>query len=378
MRKTTLMAAVLGLSALAYAQTPKPNQFHIWDGSTEYTSRGTIGSNEGEVLNRVHGKHFGFLRPCTKVQYVLQDQNDQTAEYYWFIFRKADPQNPDKPLVKIDPQTGKDLGIIAQFGKYAYSGKGKGGAAAWVFTLTLSKPVILPDGEFFYGIHFANVPSPGWTTDGGSCHMSGGYNPSGTTTAAKCGEHFRQGHLPHMAWCITYTNGKPDPTKIQEPSINRSFNVSIYVQNPVLQPYTIDPAAKCASKKGKPDLGFAGMWPDLVDLEKYGYLANFGWRLREVNYPSGIGMVFLASKQMPVPIHLSFGNWYLLPSDPWFTVLGGQSVTLSTTGEGDTTAFNPPTAVRQLLLGTWLYGQGVAIDAKTGAFGLTNWTGTSF
>ncbi len=376
MRKITLTAAVLGLSALAYAQTPKPNAFHIYDGTTEYTSRGTVGTGEGEVLNRVPAKHFGFLRPCTKVQYVLQDQNSATPEYYSIIFRKGDPQNPGKPLVKIDPQTGKDLGIIYETGKMSYSGKGQGGAAAWIFTLTLSKPVILPDGEFFYGVHF--YPAPKWTADGGSCHMSGGYNPSGTSNAAKCGEHFRQGIKPKLAWCITYTNGKPDPTKIQEPSINRSFWVKIFVQNPVVQPYTIDPAARCASKKGKPDLGFAGLWPDLVDLEKNGYLANFGWRLREVNYPSGIGMVFLASKQLPVPMHLPFGNWYLLPSDPWFTILGGQSITLSTKGEGDTQAFNPPTAVRQLLLGTWLYAQGVAVDAKTGAFGLTNWSGTSF
>ncbi len=373
MRKITLIAAVMGLSALAYAQTPKPNKLHVFDGSTEYTSRGTIGSNEGEVLNRIPGKHFGYLRPITQVRYVLQDQNTKTPEYYSFIIRKADPANPVKPLVKIDPKTGKDLGIIYETGKMSYSGKGSGSAGAWIFTLNLPKPVIITKGTFFYGIHFRNVPPPGWTKDGGSCHMSGGY-PSPRI----CGEHYRLGHKPQMAWCVTYKNGKPDPTTIQEPSINRSFRVWIKVQNPVLQPYTIDPAAKCAAKKGKPDLGFAGLWPDLVDLEKYGYLANFGWHLREVNYPSGIGMVFIASTQLPTPITLPYGQWFLNPGDPWFTVLGGQAVTLNTKGEGDTAALNPPTVVRQLMVGTWLYAQGVAIDAKTGAFGLTNWCGTSF
>ena len=311
MKTHGLFSALIGLSALLPAQTPKPNSFHVYDGSTEFTTRGTIGNNEGECLNKVHGGHFGFLRPCTKVQYVLQDQNDQTAEYYWFIFRKSDPQT-HKPLVKIDPQTGKDLGIIAQFGKYSYSGTGSGGAVAWIFTFTLPKPVILPDGEFFYGIHFAKGSGAGWTKDAGSIHMSDVY------PGQACGEHARLGYKPHMAWCITYTNGKPDPAKIQEPSV-RSFWVKLWVQNPVVQPYTIDPAAKCTSKqKGQQyekDLGFAALWPDLVDLEKYGYKADFGWRVREVNYPSGVALVFLASKQLPLPINLPFGKWYLLPSD---------------------------------------------------------------
>ncbi len=374
MKPSAFFLALLGLSAYATSQTPKPNSFHVYDGSTEFTSRGTIGSNEGECLNKVPGNHFGFLRPCTKVQYVLQDQNSKTPEYYSFIFRKADPKT-HKPLVKIDPQTGKDLGIIYETGKMSYSGSGNGGAAAWIFTLTLGKPVILPDGEFFYGIHFRNVPPPGWTTDGGSMHMSDVY--PGTA----CGEHARLGFKPHMAWCITYKNGKPDISTIQEPS-TRSWWARLWVQNPVLQPYTIDPAAKCTSKqkgqKYEKDLGFAALWPDLVDLEKYGYKAKFGWRVREVNYPSGLALVFLASKQLPLPIRLPFGNWYLLPSDRYFAILGGQPAALSTAGVGDTTPFDPPMVVRQLLLGVWFYAQGVAVDAKTGTFGLTNWCGTSF
>ena len=363
MRKAALIGAVLGLSAMAYAQTPKPNVFKVYDDSTEYTSRGNVGTNEGELLNMVPGKHFGFLRIATQMKIVCQDQNTKTAEKFWVVFRKADKTGqPD-----ITVQNGVDKGIIYQQGPFSISGTGTGAATAWVVTLNLSKPVILPDGDFFFGVR---IPaSPNWANDGFSCHMSGYYPTS------ICGEHFRQGIKPKACWGVIFQNGLPN--SVGEPTGDRMFNFELDVQGATLQPFAVDPAAKCAGKKGKPDLGLAGLWPDLVDLEKYGYLANLGWRLREVNYASGLGFVFLAQKQLPLPINLPFGRWYLNPADPFFTVLGGLPVTLSTTGEGDTPILNPPTAARQMLLGTFLYAQGVAVDAKTGAFGLTNWCGMS-
>ena len=232
--------------------------------------------------------------------------------------------------------------------------------------------------------------------------MSGGY-----PKPRICGEHYRKNRKPHMAWCVLYTNGKPDSSKVSEPSYDRTFLIRLFVKDPVLQPYTIDPKPRCSRKTKKiydkngklitvpkPDLGFAALWPDLVDLEKIGYKAKFGWRLREANDPGGIGVVFLAGKKASIPIRLPMGVWFLSTTDPFFTIIGGISVShevtdpkaktttivpgLSKEGEGDTPAFDPPAAARQALLGTWLYAQGVALDAKTGAVGLTNWCGTNF
>ncbi len=363
MRGLVILSAVLGLVSLASAQNV--NEFHIFDGSTEYTSRGTLGGVEGEILNKVPGKNVGGLRLILGMGYHVQDQNAATQEVYYLIIRKADKTG--KPDIT-------QSGLIYKEGPYSVGGGSATGVKAWYLRTLFKKPVVLPsDQTFFYGIKCPSTT--GWANgkDGFSIHVS---LPNQQT---KCGgEHPRLGVNPHMAWQVPYSNGQPSTPS--ETSDIRSYWLSLFVANPVVQPFTVDPAAYkgCTAKKGIKDLGFAAFWPDLVDKEKYGYKARFGWRMKAKGFSNGVGLVFIASKKLPLPMSTAFGPWYLLPQDRWFQVIGGFSVRVGFWGEGDTVTLDPPDPARYAMLGMYLYAQGVMIDSQGKKIQLSNWTGTSF
>ena len=359
MRRLVVLSAVLGLASFAPSQ--KVNEFHIFDGTTEFTSRGSIGGTEGEILNKVPKANVGGLKLALGMGYHIQDQNQATREIYYLIIRKADKNG--KPDVS-------KSGLIYKEGPYSVGGSGSG-VRAWYMRTMFKRPVVLPDDTFFYGIKCP--PTTGWANgkDGFSIHVS-------VSWPKNCGEHPRLGFNPHMAWQVPYANGKPSAPN--ETTDIRSYWMSLLVGGPVLQPFTVDPSAppsqKC--KKGIKDLGFAAFWPDLVDLEKYGYKAQFGWRVRAATFPNGLGLAFVSSKLLPKPITTPYGSFYLLPSDRWFLIVGGLSVRVGFWGEGDTVTLNPPDPVRYAMLGMHLYAQGVMIGSQGKTIQLTNWTGTSF
>ncbi len=360
MKRLVVLSAVLGLASFAPCQ--KVNEFHIYDGTTEFTSRGSLGAPEGEILNKVPKANVGGLKLALGMGYHVQDQNASTPELFYLIIRKADKNG--KPDVS-------PTGLIYKEGPYSVGGGGNSGVKAWYLRTMFKKPVVLPDATFFYGIKCPKAP--GWTngSDGFSIHVSVGY-PTG------CGEHPRQGFNPHMAWQVPYTNGQPGAPN--ETTDIRSYWLSLLVPSPVVQPFTVDPAGSkgCPGKKGIKDPGFAAFWPDLVDLEKYGYKAQFGWRIKAATFPSGVGVVFISSKLLPMPMATPFGSFYLLPADRWLQIIGGFTVRMSFWGEGDTVTLNPPDPVRYAMLGMYLYAQGVMVDSQGKTIQLTNWTGTSF
>ncbi len=358
MRRIHLTAAVLSLAAMAWAQTPKANTFHVYDGSTEYTSRGYLSSNPGECLQKIPASHFGYLRQAVKFHALVQDQNVASAEQYYVIFRKvAATGGPDVTAT----------GVIGLEGPFKIGGSGHG-AGAWSITINLKKPVKIPADGCFYGIYWPNkVGTKGWPKDGGSIWMSG-YYPS-----PKCGEHPRKGVSPNICWNVIYHPTVPPYTEVKVTAGNRAWNMDLGITSPVLQGYAVDPAAKCASKKGKPDFGFAALWPDLTDLEKYGYLANFGWRIRAANFPGAVAVIMVSPtvirKGMEIP---GVGMWYLHP----FSVIAF-SGKLNNKGVVLTPAIDPGyKSYREFLVGTNLYAQGGVFG--NGKFALTNWVGMEF
>ena len=257
--------------------------------------------------------------------------------------------------------------------------------AAWTINHTLTdstgspKPLDLPLGEFFYGFQMGSVPG-GWPADGNSVHISGMYpdlNSAGNPGA--CGEHARKGVKPEMAFNVSYTAGVP--AMVSEPYGNRIWKIMLYIDGyPVLQPYAIDTVGPpfnggCPQKKDLKDVGFAGLWPDLIDLESYGYKAQFGWRIRQANAPQGLAFLFLSSRTLPVPFQFSLGRWFLLPADPFMTI-GALPVTLDTAGQGYTVPFDPSDTVRYGLLGLKLNAQAVVVAGTQ--IEVTNWCGMSF
>ncbi|GEM_PF-5391488 len=359
MRRIHLTAAVLSLAAMAWAQTPKANTFHLYDGSTEYTSRGFLGSNPGECLQKIPASHFGYLRKAVQFNVVLQDQSKATAEEFYLIFRKVDPATGGPDV------TGH--GVLYLEGPYKIAGSGTG-VGAWALSYTLKKAVKIPAEGCFYGVYWSKpVAKPGWYRDGGSVHMSGYY------PRKACGEHPRKGVATNLAWNVIYHQTLPPYMETKICGGNRAWNMSLGFASPVLQGYAVDPAAKCAGRKGKPDYGYAALWPDLTDLEKYGYLANFGWRIRAANYPGAVAVLLVSPTVIRKGVEIpGVGLWYLHP----FSVIAF-SGKLSSKGVAVTPAIDPGyKSYRAFLAGTNLYAQG-GVFGK-GKFALTNWVGMEF
>ena len=247
MRVSTFAWSLLIFAGPALAQTPLPNEFHLFDGASEYAYRSLGATQEGELLQEVRGAFFGGLRRAVGLRVVLQDQDASTAEKVWVVVRKADPSGlPDLT----------SSGLLLQEGPFSYSGKGTG-VRAWNVKVTFSKALTLPEGTFFYGVRFAPGASG---TDFGSLQMSGDYpkNP--------CGEHPRKGVQPGMAWKVVYSGGKP--SSVSKLPYDLSWDMGLLLSPPVVQAFTVDPKSPCLGKKGVPDFGYAAPWPDLVDVAK--------------------------------------------------------------------------------------------------------------
>ncbi len=354
--RVLFLALVLSGAGLLPAQTSLPNEFHVFDGASEYAYRALAPTQEGELLQEVKGSFFAGLGRALGLRVVLQDQEALTSEKFWVVVRRAG--GAGKPDLS-------SQGLLLQEGPFTYSGKGSG-ARAWNVKVGFSKPLLLPEGTFFYGIRLAPGRS---STDYGSLHMSGDYpkNP--------CGEHPRKGIVPALAWKVTYSGGRPQSTAALPYDL--AFDMGLLLSPPVIQPFAVDPKAPCLAKRGVPDFGYAGLWPDLADLESYGYKARFGWRIRALDLPGALGFVFLSGRLLSPPYLLpSLGKWFLDPSDPWFVLV--LPVTLDFHGDGLTTLLDPPASLRPYLLRTHLYAQGVVQDKKALAFRLTGRCRTSF
>ena len=133
MRHLILLAAGLALAGPGLTQTiQQPNVLHVFDGSTEFTfNAGLGGMADGEMLNRIPAKHFGFLRVALQMDYTLQDQNACTMEWYHVILRREDPQKPGQPDIST-------TGVLYQSSmKWTRPGSGCG-AASWGFTHTFT------------------------------------------------------------------------------------------------------------------------------------------------------------------------------------------------------------------------------------------------
>ena len=153
MKNYLILGTVLVLYVPMPAQTPKGNLLEVYDGSREKTSRGTLGSFEGECLQRLPGSSFGGFRKAVGFRAVTFDPNGYSIETFWVVIRKADRNGkPD-----ISPS-----GLIYAEGpfKTRYN---------WAFdtqNVKFKTPQVLPKGDVFFGLRVGVAPSPGWPKDG--------------------------------------------------------------------------------------------------------------------------------------------------------------------------------------------------------------------
>ena len=194
------------------------------------------------------------------------------------------------------------------------------------------------------------------------------------------------GIKPQCAWCVNYAAGQP--ASVSQPYGDRAWMIQLHILGPALQGFAIDPiggppasvAPPRTSKTNFRDFGYAALWPALTDLEQYGYKATFGWRVRAATFTGAPAVIFIASKMYPGGLSLGtiYGKWFLFPTDIYFQIIGGFPVVLSSLGEAQTAALNPPDEARRALLGMFLYTQALVVDSATFKGSLSNWCGMSF
>ena len=347
------------LCPFSFTQVSKVNEFQVFDGEAEYAYRPFLRTGQGEILQKVPFKFFGSFGVIKGIRAVIQDQNASTSETVWVVIRKAD--STGKPDIS-------SQGIILKKGPYRISGQGTG-SRAWNFYFSFSNTITPPKGDFYYGV----LLSPGRSnSDFTSVHMSGDYPNN------KCGEHPRKGVVPNLAWKVVYSGGKPASTSSL--SYNLAWDMGLLFDKPVMQAYSVDPKSKCLKKRNLKDFGYAGVWPDLLDKEGYGYKAKIGWRIRDINQANKNyvkGFIFLSSKKLLNPYYIpGFGYWYLDPNDPWFGLV--IVVSFDYFGDGKTNPFDLPDIMRNLLIGTDLFAQSLIYNPILSSFCLTSFCGMNF
>ncbi|MEZ5963441.1 MAG: hypothetical protein R3F56_06295 [Planctomycetota bacterium] len=354
-----LLAALAAASVPLHAQTP--NIFEIYSGCTNFTSRGSIGSNAGEYLLQVPATHFSGLGHdptggstiLAGFRYTTQDQNGVTPETYSMVMRGDTAGTPDCSAA----------GLLLTTGNLTTPPNTTVGAIAWVITLTFTTPsTAMPlCATFYQGGQFP--AAPGWTpgTDGQSLHIVD--YALGDTAAPTA---------PSLSWnCL---GGAP-----VQPNFQETVRVDALVQSAVLNMGSVDPTTivTCLQGLNNRSFGAGGLWPyctgsagprnDGIDC-----------RVRDATSAGGVFALFLGSNVgcPGVPLGgIANGALYLNPSGGFVQVVSG---TLSTTGEGIATVVPPNTPCARFV-NRYLDFQAFTVGASFALPGnLTNRASVSF
>ncbi|MEZ5963444.1 MAG: hypothetical protein R3F56_06315 [Planctomycetota bacterium] len=341
MRSLFLASVSLALAATATAQSP--NYFGVYSGCTNYTSRGTLGTNAGDNMMQVPSTHYagighdatGAGTVLTGFRHVLQDQNSLVTEPYSFIIRADNAGQPDASAGGILLQTAP-----------LQSPSGTG-INAWIITATLTTPsTALPLCNTYYqGLNLA--ANAGWTTDGLSSHICT-YYLLGTTQADNPAPN-----APNLAWNIDGAT-----MAITQPSA-RCIRYELMLDAAVLNMGGTDPTqigntSNCVSTllnaAGNPrTFGAGGMWPE----NGGGRVDGIDYRVGDFPNQSGLFAVFLGVNiGCPgIPLgSIASGALYLNPGGAFVQVAGGS---LDTTGAANGTVL-PPGAAPAILVNRYL------------------------
>jgi len=311
----SLFLLLLALGASAGAQTN--NVFEIYSGCTDFTSRGSIGTNAGEYLLQIRSTHYsgighdagGSGTRLSGFRYVTQDQNGVTPETYSMVVRADQAGQPDCSTA----------GLLLSVGPLTTPPNTTVGPIAWQITVTLTTAsTALPLCNTYYqGGQFP--AAPGWNggTDGQSLHITDyvlGDNPAPSA--------------PSLTWnCL---NGAA-----VQPNFQETVRVDSLVEAAVLNIGNTDPTVTvaCIVAQGNRSFGAGGMFPQCTGPTGP---RNDGLdcRVRDAGNANGVFAVFLGTSiGCPgVPLgSLANGALYLNPGGAFVQIASGS---LGSTGEG--------------------------------------------
>ncbi|MBK9387232.1 MAG: hypothetical protein IPN34_20645 [Planctomycetes bacterium] len=170
----SLIAIAAGLSAPAFAQIAVAQH----DGTTDFTSRGITGLQDGWAHNgyKVDRQGGGIGSGLVGWTTIMQDQNCATLETFQFAVFGGNADRvtglPGTPGAWGQPDSWPDVNNVLGATATFFSPAGQpAGACAWIYTTNFASPVdMTTEGDVFTSTLL--VSNLGWTADGSSSHIS--------------------------------------------------------------------------------------------------------------------------------------------------------------------------------------------------------------
>lgn len=237
MHSLRTLAVGLLIAGLASAQNNQ-NLFEIYPepngGSTTFTSRLSVGVNNGETLAEIPAASFkgvgdnGVDCRTGAIRIVEQDQNGVTQDQYYLISRLPNPSaTPPGPM-----PGAAGANWFTNF--IPMPASTTIGPVAWIITVTFAQPspTVPCEGGWFLGV--GHQAAPGWAaTDGCSTHMAD--NTQGTL-----GDNGRTGAPRQDSW----------------------YGIGGYLVPPTYSPASTARSMRIAALNGAPTLNQGGLNPN--------------------------------------------------------------------------------------------------------------------
>ena len=348
------LAAGMTFVSLAAAQTP--NNYEIYpdpianQATTTYTTRGTLGSGPGEVLqewpiNLVAGiGDNGTTCQFVGAEFLTQDQDASTPEQYSVVARADAMGMPDVTALLLNA-----TGLSTPAGT---------GITAWRITVTFASPFNAPcDKGMYVGLGLSGNAT--WTADGQSLHGAAYVFPGGTFPMV--GDHPRQ-NAPKLTWNVANM-------VVSQPGTGFVYSFAMRTNAPVLNIGNEDPLS--SRSPGGISYGAGGFFPDVKSAGRDDGLRA---RVRDNANTGGMAFVLLGTGSFPMGLALGGfqGHIYLSPAGLIMSLPIWQG---SIVNNEALIQIAPPTAIPAP--GWNVYFQAITVNASLGNARFTNLAGVS-
>jgi len=370
-------ALVLGISqgvlaSLASAQ----NELIHFDGTTEFTSRGSFPADPKILLQRIPGDQACGVTQIANVLLFIQDQDASTPESYQLQIRKDDPAMPGQPDMSMTGLIGSSAVIPITF-------PGAGIVATSV-TVTFTPPIPVPtgapgvpSGDVYVALELPQALL--WTGDGISLHMSGGTTgglgtPPGEQQNVNVPGYSGVLGESGLAWEYNLNpfSGPQGPNAT--PTLaNRAWRMHTRFAEGVTQGFAHNPAVftgltyfpgppPTGGTGANPNFGYAGIWPDMLRVPGPD---GIGFRVRATQPAGSSAFLLLGITTQPAPITFPGIGGSLCMVPLFDVILGPLPTTLATAAPVVTSqrSFGPFPG-NAAYVGATIHAQGVTVGTN--------------
>ena len=318
-------------------------------------------THQAEYMQGFPASHFGGFITINGIWAHILDQNPTTQETIEIYIRKDKNGQPDTSAA----------GVIAKaVGK---TKQGTSSSRAWASVkIMFKKPVVIPSTQSFW----ASVRTPVYKQNDYVWAAGQQRFEPNNSSRVLCGVSPRKNVNPKLAYIVKYDQQGNPGNLLTAWYFYTFYTVGLLTNRPLLSQYSMCPVArKTASSNNaywcqanKADYTYAGMWPDMNNLEGTGRYDKLGWKVEEYNTKQGntaLAFTLLSDKLFVPPMPFPEGDWMLLPGGaPWgFSTAWTETFPMTlTNGKYETKPLDIPSQFRPLFKGFNIYAQSVYVE----------------